>query len=324
MIQSTDFKEKQVLFVDTRSHKGKSALRFQNSNFLYLKDDKPVNKISCHNLIAVFLIGEMTLTTQLIRQAKEHGVSLYFLKHNFAPYASVGANAEAHYLLRQRQYTMSEEENMEVARHLVINKIKNQARLLGLKTSSAEVKEAIQKAKSASDMKSLLGVEGNFSKKFFSEYFAEIDWRRRAPRTREDIPNLLLDIGYTVLFNFIDSLLRLYGFDIYKGVYHQLFFGRKSLVSDVQEPFRSIVDKALLKGYKLSIVDENDFNFNTRKREFELPWKNASKYYRLFADEIMDRKMEIFAFVQAFYRHIMLPSENKLASFNINKNYNKK
>jgi len=44
----------------------------------------------------------------------------------------------------------------------------------------------------------------------------------------------------------------------------------------------------------------------------------------LFADEIMDRKMEIFAFVQPFYRHIMLPSENKLVSFNINKNYNKK
>ena len=74
----------------------------------------------------------------------------------------------------------------------------------------------------------LLGVEGNYSKYFFKTYLVPAGWRRRAPRTKEDIPNLLMDIGYTYLFNFIDSLLRLHGFDTYKGYYHKLFFDDKA------------------------------------------------------------------------------------------------
>lgn len=35
--------------------------------------------------------------------------------------------------------------------------------------------------------------------------------------------NTLMDIGYTYLFNFADAHLRLYGFDTYMGVYHQVF-----------------------------------------------------------------------------------------------------
>ena len=52
-----------------------------------------------------------------------------------------------------------------------------------------------------------------------------------------------MDIGYTYLFNFIDALLRLYGFDTYLGFYHKEFYQRKSLVCDVVEPFRCIIDK---------------------------------------------------------------------------------
>ncbi len=321
MLNPTDFQEKQILFIDPRNEKGKFGMRLQNSNLLLTRDEKATNKISLHKLLSVFVVGDLTITSKLLDGIKKHGASLYFLKRNFEVYASFGANAEANYLARMRQYSMSPQEELEIAKFLVINKIKNQARLLNTQKDE-RTHVAIQNAQVAKDEKELLGIEGNFSSMFFKEYFKEIAWRKRMPRAREDVPNLLLDIGYTMLFNFLDSILRLYGLDLYKGVYHKQFFARKSLVTDIEEPFRSIIDKALLKGYKLGIVDENDFEFNTRKREFVLPWKHASKYYKLFSQEIMDRKMEIYHFILAFYRHIMLSEKNKLKAFNINKNYN--
>ena len=78
-----------------------------------------------------------------------------------------------------------------------------------------------------------------------------------------------MDIGYTQIFNFIDSILRLYGFDTYKGVYHKLFFARKSLACDIEEPFRSIIDKALLKAHNLNQINPDDFVFE--KGGFKLP-----------------------------------------------------
>ena len=322
MLNPNDFKEKQILFIDPKEGDGKLGLRIQNSNLVLTKDGKATNKISLHNILSVFVVGDMTITTKLIEAITKHGASIYFLKRNFSVYASFGANAEANYLARVRQYEMPKDKELELAKFIVVNKIKNQARLLNIQKTS-RYKEAIQNAKNAQDFKSLLGVEGNFSSIFFKEYFKDIGWRRRAPRTREDIPNLLLDIGYTILFNFLDSILRLYGLDLYKGVYHRQFFARKSLVTDIQEPFRSIIDKTMLKGYRLGIINENDFEFDRKKLEFVLPWKHASKYYKLFAEEIMERKMEIFDFILAFYRHIMMPEKNKLKEFNINKNYNK-
>jgi len=323
MIQGTDFQEKQILFIDPKEGAGKFGIKLQNSNLLLTRNEKAENKISLHKLLTIFVLGDMTLSTKIIEGVQKHGASMYLLKRNFAQYAHFGADADANYLARIRQYALTNQEELQIAKHIIKNKIKNQARLLEI-GQTEEVKNIIMNIDNAKTPKELLGIEGSFARKFFSEYFNEISWRRRAPRTREDIPNLLLDIGYTILFNFIDSLSRLYGLDLYKGIYHTQFFARKSLVTDLEEPFRCIIDKALLKGYRLGIVNEEDFTFNNKKQEFMLPWKNANKYYRLFSDEIMGRKMEIFEFIQAFYRHIMLPKKNKLKNFNINKEYHKK
>ncbi len=83
----------------------------------------------------------------------------------------------------------------------------------------------------------LLGVEGSASRIYFKAFFEEFGWRSRCPRAKQDRLNLLLDIGYSQLFYFIETLLHLYGFDVYKGVYHQTFYQRKSLVCDFSRTF---------------------------------------------------------------------------------------
>jgi CRISPR-associated protein Cas1 len=158
-----------------------------------------------------------------------------------------------------------------------------------------------------------LGYEGNIAKIFFSSYFAEMNWKGRKPRTKYDITNTLLDRGYTTLFNFVESLLRIYGFDIYCGIYHQFFFQRKSLVCDIVEPFRCIIDQSIRKANNLQIIDKKDFE--AYDNQFTLPYKNSKKYSKIFLEAIMNHKEEIFLYIQSYYRCFITDKTSKIPNF---------
>ena len=134
------------------------------------------------------------------------------------------------------------------------------------------------------------------------------------PRTRNDIPNLLLDIGYTMLYNILEAHLNLYGFDIYKGVYHTAFYERKSLVCDLVEPFRCLIDRQLRKSYNLGQIDEKDF---VRKQgEYQIKPECRVKYLRLLLTPVLEQKEMIFQYVKSFYA-CMISGETNLIPFYI-------
>lgn len=153
-----------------------------------------------------------------------------------------------------------------------------------------------------------MGIEGSFTKKFFSMYFEELNWYRRMPRAKIDEYNLLLDIGYTFLLNYVDSLLRLYGFDVYKGCYHKLFFKRKSLSCDIVEPFRCIIDKQLLKSFRLKQINKKDFKF--ANGQYSLEYNKSKKYAGIFLEGILNYKEDIFNYIYEFYRFMMDDAKN--------------
>ena len=120
-------------------------------------------------------------------------------------------------------------------------------------------------------------------------------------------------MGYTYLFHFMDSLLRLFGFDTYKGAYHQLFFQRKSLACDMMEPFRCIVDRALLKIHTLGRFDAGDFF--VKNGNYGLKYTNAARYSKIFLEEILKQKEAIHAFVRGFYYRVLNSEEESLLPF---------
>lgn len=314
MLSLPDFQEKQLLFVQAEWGKP-SSLRIYNDNIVFEKEKKVINRVSLQRVFAVFICGDLSLTTSFLRKTKAHGVSVFLLKHNFEMYADLSAAAEGHYLLREKQYSLSPEHQLSMARPLIVNKVENQMALLKLKKNIKKNRDLCQKiegwkreATTADSLESLLGLEGTISRYYFSEQFRDMKWRRRAPRTREDMTNLLMDMGYTFLFHLVDAILRLHGFDTYKGFYHQLFFQRKSLACDLVEPFRCIIDKQIVKSHNLGQIKETDFIFKNGSFEFA-PAKRA-EYATIFMQCLMDRKEEIFTYIQGFYRHVMDPSKH--------------
>lgn len=306
MLSLPDLKEKQILFVKTEQGL-ENNLKIINDNIVLLKDGQIQNRLSCSKILAIFIIGECTVTSALIRKSLEYGVSIFLLRDSLDNYASINSKAEGNYLLRMKQYAFDKE--LAAAKEIIKNKIHNDLKLLknSNKISPEEYKETkkeiFEKINNVKEEKELLGIEGSFAKKFFNTYFEELDWYKRMPRTKVDIYNTLLDLGYTLEFNHIDCLLNLFGFDTYKGFYHKLYFQRKSLSCDLMEPIRCIIEKKLMSMFHLGQIDRKDFKRINGK--YILSYDKSSKYAKLFLDEIMANKEEIYLYIKDFYRYIM-------------------
>ena len=308
MLQFPDFEEKQILFIESFETKN---ISFENENLVIKENWDIKNKVSLYKIFTIFLVWETTLTSVFIRKIQDFWITLVLLKQNLLPYLVIWNETEWNFLLRKKQYEKTELEMLEIAKHIVTLKTSHQLKLLkdfrekddNLKNEIQKIKEIIIKIPTTDNYETLLWYEWNVAKIFFSSYFESIGWYKRSPRTKIDIQNLLLDIWYTYLFHFIEALLRLYWFDNYYWVYHRVWYQRKSLALDIMEPFRFIIDKALLKAYNLKQIDKKDFSFSNW--QYELDWKISKKYTKIFLQAIMENKKEMFYFVKEYYKYFM-------------------
>jgi len=306
MLSLPDFEQKKII-VALLSHGDRMS--FKNDNIIITNEDGIKHQSSCYRLFALFIVGHMTITTGLLQRAKKFGFSITLLSHGLIPYGSWLARAEGNVLLRKKQYNY---ESASIAQHLMINKIDQQVQALKKRRNKSDaLKHDVilmegyrdRLPNDDYDLQQILGIEGSASRLYFKHMFDEMDWKGRRPRVKHDITNLLLDIGYTQLFHLMDAMLNLYGFDTYQGVYHQVFYQRKSLVCDLVEPFRPIVDLSVRKAYKLGQIHEEDFDFiNGQYRIFG---KKSQPYVGLLLKSILEHKNEMFIYVQSYYRSFM-------------------
>ena len=263
MLSLPDFKEKQIIFVFTRNDE---KLSFKNDNIIVKNmEGKIIHQSSCYRLFAVYIVGNVTITSGLLQRAEKFGFTIILMNHNLRVYGNWGSKTKGNFLLREKQYKHS---SSSIAAHLVRNKISNQIHLLKKIRGKDEItRKVIKRMEDYSnnildnnlELSKILGFEGIASREYFRILFRDCNWTVRRPRVKHDVVNSLQDIGYTILFNFIESLLNLYGFDVYKGVYHQCFYQRKSLVCDLVEPFRPIIDARIKKAYSLKEIKRERF-----------------------------------------------------------------
>lgn len=272
--------------------------------------NQTLTKFPFQKLLALFIIGHITVTTPLIEKCKKYNVALVVLKPNLRPVFYWSNSAEANYLLRQYQYALPIND-ISIAKTIVYNKIYNQiVNLKRTKKKDCITVEAIENCQTIlngidniEDYKQLMGNEGIAAKSYFAAYFQSLSWRGRYPRTKCDSLNVTLDIGYTILFNYIECFVRMFGFDIYKGVYHRQWFQRKSLICDLIEPFRCLIDHAVLLAFNRKQFKENDFIL--KDSEYQLKKEKVADYYRIFYDVLIEHKSEVFKYVQAYYKCFM-------------------
>ena len=256
----------------------------------------------------ICVIGNISITSGLIQRSKKFGFSICLMSTTFKVYEVLGARMEGNTLLRTHQYAYQDN---EIGRKIEQNKIVNQRNALKkIRSKNEYVKEGVgllnemvEKLDATQDYLTIMGVEGNAAKVYFPRIFDCVNWNGRKPRIKSDYLNVTLDIGYTMLFNIVDAMLQVYGFDTYYGVFHKCFYMRKSLVCDLMEPMRPIIDYAVRKAIRLGQCKADDFGQD--KNRWYLEWKNNPAYIRFLMEAILEYKDAIFLYVQQYYRFFM-------------------
>lgn len=271
---------------------------------------KAITKLPFPKIMGLMVIGHTTITTSLIEHCNKHGVPMVVMKPNFRPVFYYGNMAEANFLLRKKQFE-NPKGDLKIAKQLIKNKTLNQRTLIKKTRESNNaismafdiIDNSFAKIEDAKDFRELMGIEGIIAKHYFTAYFEFANWTQRQPRVKQDTINATMDIGYTMLFNYIECMTRLFGFDPYMGVYHQLWFRRKSLVCDLMEPFRCIIEHQIRKSLKYKTFKKSDFE--KKKGAYYLKSECNKIYTKVFFEAIIQHKSNIYKYVQQYYRYFM-------------------
>lgn len=306
MLSLPDFREKNIVVCFPSEGQ---KVSFKNDNLIVSDaEGNTVLQATCHRIFSLWIVGHTTITSGILERSKKFGFSICLLSHSHRPYGIWSSATEGNFVLRRKQYEYA---GLDIARHLVCNKITNQTELLkSIRAKAYDAKDAIDKMEdyarqtfNGPDLQMLLGLEGVATRLYFNHWFDGMDWKGRRPRTKIDAINTTMDIGYTYLFNIIESMLNLYGFDLYQGVYHRCFYQRKSLVCDMVEPFRCIVDKQIKRAHGLKQLQVDDFR--VQNGQYFLKIEKNKDYTKWLMQSILEHKEDIFNYVQEYYRCFM-------------------
>ncbi len=116
-------------------------------------------------------------------------------------------------------------------------------------------------------MQVIRGYEGITAKNYFSAFPAmifqtEFKFSGRNRRPPKDEVNALLSLGYTLLMNQVMAAANIVGLDPFIGALHDLSYGRQSLVLDLMEEFRPLVDNLVISLINRKEIRMEHFAYN--------------------------------------------------------------
>ena len=146
---------------------------------------------------------------------------------------------------------------LAIAQALVVAKLHHYALLADATSRDGRAGDAAtallglaDRAAGAAALDELIGVEGAGAAAWYRSFGARIDRRfqfdhRVAPNAADPI-NVLLNIGFTWLYRFAELIALRQGLAPSLGFLHQARSGHAALASDLIEPFRHVVDRAVV------------------------------------------------------------------------------
>lgn len=233
------------------------------------------------NVWSVAIFGNIMISPQAMgRCAKEgRGISFFDMRGRFL--ARVEGETTGNVLLRRAQHHGLDDpvRRLQPARAFVAGKLQNSRHMLlrsarnatgndvgALRFAARDHADALGELEHASDIDTLLGIEGNAARSYFAVFASMIrndrgEWsfsgRNRRPPL--DPVNALLSFLYAILTHDVRSALEGVGLDPQVGYLHALRPGRPALALDLMEELRPLVDRFVLRRVNLGQVQPRDF-----------------------------------------------------------------
>jgi len=295
-----------------------SILRKDGERFSVEKNGNQINEIIVRRVEQILVLGNITLTTPAMQYCMRSNIPVTFLSQHGSYFGRLEATTADHSALERFQYLRSLDEPFafDIARCIVEAKIKNSRTMIQKRRamaweSNGELKEKFdttlflmtslsEHTKTCESMEALRGLEGKAAALYF-ELFGLLFKKelpfysnafRRVRRPPTDPVNSLLSFGYTLLHNNIFSLVRMKGMNPYIGFLHAEDKGNPSLINDLIEEFRTIIDSMTLYTLNKGILRHKDFYYHKDKAGCFLSDEARKKFLEVFEQRMWEESRD--------------------------------
>lgn len=293
---------KHIYIDDYGTFLGKTSARLTISQNGQLLQELALSRIKSINVLK----GGISLSSDLIEACSLRGIKIFFLDFKNVAHTSLSSTAShAVANVRKAQFlTIESDYSKEVARALILGKLKNQRAALQyfykyqkntdkqsqkLEVAIAKIKDVIESLKTI-ELKNrldwlgiIMGKEGGVASIYFdaigSELLNDLDFSNRIGRGADDIVNSALNYGYAILTSFVWQSVINAGLEPFAGVLHTNRPGKPSLVLDIIEEYRAwVVDRNIIK-LKSQLKDKKFLDATIKKKIIEEINNTMNKKY---------------------------------------------
>lgn len=243
-------------------------LRKKEQCFLVKNEDR-VFEVSARKVQSIMITTSAFLSTDAVKLAMDNNIDIIFLDEYGNPYGRVWqSKLGSTTLIRRRQLEFAiDARGLELAKQWIIRKFNNQIEFLSqLKNTRPDkapritewisaIQDILEKVRTLEGTieekrDSIMGYEGSAGRIYFEalSYIMpdrfKFEGRSRQPSVDEF--NCLLNYGYGVLYSLVEKACIIGGLDPYVGFVHTDNYNKKSLVFDLIEMFRILVDRTVV------------------------------------------------------------------------------
>lgn len=235
-------------------------------------------QVPIHSIGHIFCFGNIMVSPQVMGFCGEKGTGLSFFNMFGRFQARVVGQQSGNVLLRRAQYNASDKKSAQVAKALIVAKLRSSRSLLmrhirnhgetpELIKVTSRIKQIIDELKVQDNLDKIRGFEGEAASHYFSVFNCMItnkdtkfNLNGRTRRPPKDPVNAMLSFLYSVLGNEVSGALQGVGLDPQVGFLHKERPGRDSLAQDILEEFRAyIVDRLVLTLINRQQINVKDF-----------------------------------------------------------------
>jgi CRISPR-associated protein Cas1 len=257
-----------------------------NEFFIRDKNRKEIGSFDVEHkeISEIVLKAGNLVSTNALETALEWKISVLLTRWNGEPLGIIKAlDDDSHVKTRLCQYeSVNNGLGLEIAKKTLYAKLKGQNEVLrkyGFKQYDLlKAKDSIDRAE---NRQSLLTLEGHTSLRYFKSIFSLFpEWLKvehRRTKGTFDVLNNLFNFGYSLLFwKCYNAILK-----AYLGFLHSVQVGKPSLVCDLQELYRYIIDNCII-----------EYARTLKQSDFRRVYFGKPKYPRLFLKSEKNREFE--------------------------------
>jgi CRISPR-associated protein Cas1 len=265
------------------------------------RNKKIVETIPLRRISEIMVMGRAVFSTALLKKCTDANIPFTMTLNSGYYITTVKPDSKKYFDIvyaHARAYNaLTETEVLCIAKEFAAGKLQNYAAFFKQRYAKdqnlfiQQIERTVANINAASDIHQVRGYEGSMAKKVYEQYNSIIEnpafqIHKRDRKTPDPI-NALMNFGYYLLFTRINATIRAVGLNPYLGFLHSPEDNYESFVCDVEELFRSRIDRFIISLINLKTITETDFTITERDCRLS---KEAIKKFINQLEKEMERK----------------------------------